>query len=535
MGRLCTQHLPFVVALLVPFSATAAPNWVVFRDRGIPTDRLDAALEARALDLSPRALARRQQHRGDRGVDARDLAPNADYIDAVLATGARLRATSRWLNAVSVDATPEQLDAIRVLSFVGRVAPVARRLRLPVAPTIGLKQGYGNAEQQLTQMGVPFLHQCGLTGEGVVVGILDTGFAVDHVAFNHLDILAQHDFVNDDDVVANEAGDPTGQDSHGTKVLSLVAGLDDGNFSGAAPDVTVILAKVDYLPTDEPIEDDWWVAGIEWVEGLGADIATNSLGFCSTCGPEVMDGATEAVTIASSVALANGLIITTSAGNGGPGATSINAPADTDGIIAVGGVDASNQVVWDSSRGPSYDGRIKPDVCAPGQAVVSVRPGTTTSYESGNGTSFATPLVAGLVALLKQGTPSLGPTEMLALLKTTSSNAGSPDNDCGWGVVSGVAAAPDFCSCTDGDGDSHLDATCGGDDCDDSDAAQHPGAEEVCDNAEDDDCDSQVDEDCSADGDGPPGGEVDGGCAAVDATWGIAVGLLLLLRRRLTR
>ena len=179
------------------------------------------------------------------------------------------------------------------------------------------------------------------------------------------------------------------------------------------------------------------------------------------------------------------------AGNSGPAPTTIIAPADAAGLIAVGAVDADGIVTGFSSRGPTADLRIKPDVCARGFSNWVVTPGTPDQYEQGSGTSYATPMVAGTAALLLQANPGLTPFTMRALLTSTATRAATPDNDYGYGIVRGLDAAGLFCSCHDVDGDGSFDRACGGDDCDDAAAAVHPGKAEVCDGA-DDDCDGTL-------------------------------------------
>jgi subtilase family protein/putative metal-binding protein len=485
-------------------SATPAPSWVFFDDKDGASE---SRLVERAAALAPRALARRQRARKDAGVDARDLDVLPRYLAGVSATGARVRVASRWLNAVSVVAEPERLAAIAHLPYVRAITPVARRLLRPPGPGKGTApprsvEPYGIAFDQLAMLGVPAMHDCGLTGAGVVVALLDSGFTLDHQAFAHLDVLAQHDFIQDDGTVSDEAGDPPGQHNHGTSVLSLVAGRDAGTFMGVAPEVTVILAKTEDIADEQPIEEDWFVAGLEWAESLGADVATASLGYVDWYTPEDLDGQTAVTTIAANIAMENGLVMIASAGNWGPDATTIGAPADADRLIAVGAVDLAGLVTDFSSRGPTFDGRIKPDVAALGRDDWVVAPGTLDGYAQGNGTSYAAPLVAGVAALLKQAYPTLTAADMHALLTGTATQASMPDNAMGYGIVRGYDAAGLYCTCYDRDDDGWFDAACGGQDCDDFTATANPDGTEQC-NGRDDDCDGTLapGED-DADGDG---------------------------------
>jgi hypothetical protein len=198
----------------------------------------------------------------------------------------------------------------------------------------------------------------------------------------------------------------------------------------------------------------------------------------------------------------NGLIVVNSAGNRGPDPMTLNAPADADGLIAVGSVDPEGRLAIDSSRGPTWDGRIKPDIMAPGRNVWVVDPTSTDAYQQRSGTSYAAPLAAGIIALLLEAYPDLGPEEMHALITSTGSQADAPTSDYGWGRIQGLQAAGLHCSCRDADSDGHYADDCGGDDCADDNPAVHPGAEEVC-NGIDDNCDDimlEGEEDQDSDG-----------------------------------
>lgn len=402
------------------------------------------------LSISPRALARRARAGAER-VDEADRPLIKARIAAITRTGAIPRVRSRWLRALSVDATAAQLDEIARLPFVEAVRPVGRGVRpglraTPPTPLFANESDYGGAWAQLATMGVPAMHECGLRGAGVTIAILDTGFSLAHRALADVSVAAAHDFVNDDDVVHDEPGDPDRQDDHGSLVLALLAGADAGSFVGVAPAARYLLAKVDDLTADTPIEDDWWVAGLEWAERQGADVISSSISFCtSPCESAQMDGQTEATSKAAAVAAGKGLWLFNSAGNTGPGATTIRAPGDAEGVFAVGAVDLTGTIVGDSSRGPTADGRKKPDLVGPGSNVLSIDNASESGYRRYNGTSVATPLVAGVAALLREAYPEKSVAELQALLRDHASQADAPDNTAGWGLPQGELATAARC------------------------------------------------------------------------------------------
>lgn len=456
---------------------TPAPTWIFFLDRGAvgATGPVRVAALADAAErVTPRALARRAkasreraardapmrpsksvvpETRGDASlIDDRDLGPDPAYVAAVAARGATIRTRSSWLNAVSAEASPACLDVIRALPFVADTRPVARHASDGAeAPTAA--SGRSTAERsaesgesdefnagpsylQLDMLHVPELHAMGLHGEGILVCVLDSGFELDHEAFRQLDVRTQRDFVfGDEDPSYDRRTDVPAQADHGTAVLSTIAGYAPGKLIGPAYRADYILGKTEHISGERPIEEDYWCAGIEWADAQGADLVLSSLSYNRWYRWSDLDGRTAVTTRAANLAFERGLLIVNSMGNQGQREGSIGAPADAVGAISVGAVNGIGGLAGFSSVGPTYDRRVKPDVVAPGVAVVAARPRTFDRYSRWNGTSFSAPLVAGCLALIMEAHPDWGPEMVREALVMSADRAERPDNRYGWGLV----------------------------------------------------------------------------------------------------
>ncbi|HPF39114.1 MAG TPA: S8 family serine peptidase [Phycisphaerae bacterium] len=423
-----------VIAHAPPASVELRPDdslhvWVFFTDKGV-TDAadLERRINARAAELPQRTL-RRRALRGlnARLVDDRDLAVSRRYIDGVTATGATLRRESRWLNAISVETTGENLRSIAQLPGVRSIQPVARALpRDTMIETVGPIAGaaprggdaawYAASYDQLEQIGAVAAHNAGYTGAGVIVGILDTGFNRTHDAFNQttngahpVQVIAEHDFVADDGDTTQQPSDPANQSSHGTYILGTMAAYFPMTCVGGAFDASFVLAKTEDTSQEVPAEEDDYVAALEWIESLGADMATSSLSYTDWYTSADYDGATAVTTVGVNVAISHGLVCCTAAGNSGhdadPLTARIGAPADAPLVITCGAVNAAGEITNFSSDGPSADSRVKPEALARGFETQTTSFSTDTTIVGVNGTSLSTPLVASGVALILQAHP----------------------------------------------------------------------------------------------------------------------------------
>lgn len=372
----------------------------------------------------------------------------------------RVRHRSCYFNAVSADVRTDRLPALVALPGVARVEMVRtyRRKRfddvsahpLPFAPprstvSMPLARAYGESYGQLAMIQALELLVAGYNGSGtarggepVMIGVLDTGFRLDHEALRHLDVHAQYDFINFDSVTANEPGDHALQERHGTVVLGALAGLHHGHFAGPAWGARFLLAKTEIVDQEIEIEEDNWIAGLEWCDSIGADIVSSSLGYLDWYTPDMLDGNTALCTRAAGIAVSRGIVVCNAVGNYGDAPTSLIAPADGHDVIAVGGVHGDGTLWHASSRGPTADGRIKPDLVAQAVSVVSIVWDAPSGYATYGGTSLATPLVAGLCAQLLEIHPGWNPLELRDSLLAHASRSGAPDNGYGHGIPRGL-------------------------------------------------------------------------------------------------
>jgi subtilisin family serine protease len=369
----------------------------------------------------------------------------------VQSAGFRIHYASRFLNALSVYADSKALALLESLEFVIEARPVARLTR-PVdkedlnATIIDSRKSfeeqldYGPSQNQIRQMRVNLLHEHGLTGHGVMIGFLDTGFKIDHPAFAQMHIVATRDFINGDDDV--DDGDPS-QLNHGTAVLSAAGAAVDGELYGPAYKASFALAKTEIEGVEIQIEEDNFVAALEWADSIGCDIVSASLGYIEWYTFEDMNGDNAVTTRACDIAVSRGIAVFAAAGNERNKSWGhIVSPGDGDSVITVGAVDQSGEITSFSSPGPTSDGRIKPDICAQGSSVSCAN--YSGGYGTFSGTSAATPLAAGAAALLLELHPDWGPMDLrTAVWSTGQRSAGLtyPNNDYGYGILDAAAAS----------------------------------------------------------------------------------------------
>ena len=387
-------------------------------------------------------------------VDLVGEVPDA-WMEEIARTGARIRVRSKWLHSVSVRATKEQLKEIASLPFVRGLSPVARFRRVELVPSRPSpvpkfspgRAPYGPSFLQLDMLGVPKLHGMGLDGRGVRIAVLDAGFDTTHPAVRGSKIIAFRDFVKELADDTSEASPTTSGNNHGLAVLSVLGGHDEGRLIGPAYEAEFILARTENTSWEWPLEEDTWIAAAEWADSLGADIISSSLGYFrwndgTGYSPDDLDGDTPRITQAADEAVKRGILVVTAAGNKAQsGWGTLICPGDGDSVITVGAVDGNLEAAPFSSRGPTSDGRIKPDLVALGVEVLAAWTDSAGAiYKRVSGTSIATPLITGISALILQAHPDWSPVQVREALRRSAHRALSPSCDVGWGVPYGPSA-----------------------------------------------------------------------------------------------
>ena len=402
--------------------------------------------------LSQRSILRRQKQ--NIPVLDRDLPVNPAYVAQLQQAGAKIWFTSRWLNAVLVEATNTAIAAVQKLPIVrglefGRSLANARLgvnapSVMPTASSPTSKFGdvqalnYGASQSQITQLGVDNMHQQGYHGETMLIGVLDAGFLNANSVpflkplFDEKRVLATYDFVKKETSVYED-------DSHGLSCLSAIAATADGQLYGTAYKSQFILLRTEDAATESRVEEVNWLLGAEYADSAGVDVISSSLGYTefddasTSYTYQNMDGKTALCTRAAQIATETGMVVVVAAGNEGSGAWHyLSAPSDAASVLAIGAVNQAGQRAGFSSFGPSADGRVKPDLVARGQGTVVGSPGG--QILMGDGTSFATPLVAGLAAGFWQAHPQLTATMVTALLRRSGSQFSTPDDALGYGI-----------------------------------------------------------------------------------------------------
>jgi serine protease AprX len=408
------------------------------------------------------------------------------YLDSLRSIGLTVTGTSRWFNAAVVVAGSTALVQAEKFQFVLAIKKVAVYVN-PIKPFYSTKpitgrltklsdqiqpgdsSFYGPSYAQYELSGIPQVHSLGIDGAGVLIGMLDDGFRYEsHEALKNIRVVGEHDFIQNDSITANQAGDSPDQDAHGTLTLSAVGGYSPGNIVGPAYGASFLLAKTELIypdpsDVDYKSEEDNWVNGIEWMESRGVDVVSSSLAyniFVDSLTGAIdsaesyfwsrgdFNGRTSLASLAATKAAELGVVVVQAMGNEGNGDGSIgtmDAPADADSIISVGATNWDGALTNFSSTGPTNDARIKPDLVADGSSDYAASVPGPDTYEYVSGTSLSTPITAGVAALILSVRPDFTPMQVINLLKSSairvmdsrfpSRTSTYPNNYYGWGIV----------------------------------------------------------------------------------------------------
>jgi len=447
----------FVFCLLAEVVFPQSSNtryWVAFTDK----NSSPYSVSNPTPFLSQRAINRRALV--GYPVNTQDLPVNPSYVSQVSATGAVIMSRSRWYNGVVVRiSNPSQLTAINALSFVQSTKSVALIKQEPQYegprenPPVTQKNAsalsvdrfdYGQAFNQVDQLNGQCLHNAFYDGTGMQIAVIDNGFKnADNISiFDSLwaqnRVIGKHNFFSGDTTDLFVLG------GHGTSVLSCMAAFKSSSFIGTAPYAKYYLLRSEIDTCEQIVEEYSWVSALEYADSAGADVMNSSLGYTAFDDASQdhtwadLDGKTSVASYAATMASRRGMICCIAAGNSGSSSwRKITIPSDADSILCVGAVDGGGTYATFSSQGYSADGRVKPEVMAQGEqaTVISANSGNVITS---NGTSFATPILAGMVACLWQANPTKTNMEVISAILQSSSQYATPDSLMGHGI-------PDFC------------------------------------------------------------------------------------------
>lgn len=407
--------------------------------------------------LSQKALDRRSRE----GVapDSLDLPVAQKYVDAVAEKSTYILYSSKWYNATLVVTEEEGVKELEAFPFVDRVElvgngfipnpnvridsriyeSVSNKFRTPFSESSRVLATNEEAyDFQNSLLGIDKMHEEGYTGKGVTIAVFDAGFPGSETASPLIHLQINEQIIGARDFVRPWNQNVYSDNQHGTNVLSLIASYEPGKMVAGAPDANYILAMTEEIASEYWIEEYNWVRAAEYADSLGTDIISSSVGYWDFDAPEMnytvadLDGETTIIARGASIAASKGILVVNSAGNTGPSESTLNSPSDAKGILAIGSVNSELTVSGFSSRGPTGDGRNKPDLAAFGGGPVLIRSNGEVGYS--NGTSFSAPQIAALAAGLWEAKPEWTKDKLVESLLNSGNQAEEPDNLLGYGI-----------------------------------------------------------------------------------------------------
>ena len=424
--------------------------WVYFNDKPSAATFLANPLTM----LTQRSLDRRTAQ--NILLDITDVPVEQAYITQITAaTGITVMAKSKWLNALHIRGAQTDIQALTGLPFVnsvkfanhslnpgGRIAQNSNKIQsVNKQYEIEVVYNYGGSQNQIEMLNGHLLHQQNFTGQGKIIAVLDSGFTGVNTAAPFQNLITNNqilDGYNFPDRNTNYFS----RHNHGTNVLSTMGGFADGQLVGTAPSAQYYLFITEDVNSENPLEESYWVEAAELADYYGVDVINSSLGYFDYDNANYshqyddMIGNKTFASRGANMAFNKGIVVVISAGNSGATAEPhIATPADAIGALTIGAVNSTEVYASFSSIGPSFDGRVKPDVCAKGlQATVS---NTSGGIVTASGTSFSSPIMAGMVATFWSAVPTLTAQQVVDFIRQSADNYNAPTNQKGYGI-------PDF-------------------------------------------------------------------------------------------
>lgn len=407
-------------------------------------------IENPSLFLSERAIQRRAKYKI--AVTDQDLPLSNQYLN-MLSRNGKVISKSKWRNSCVMVASQQSVDRIHEEPFIKKITYLGSTKGIKrcgkgaefISDTFySRKQGkdnglfnrknYGKSYDQIHLHKGERLHQMGYLGSGRLIAVIDAGFkGVNELTeFDQARIREVKDFG-----YPREEG--YGREKHGTQVLSTMLANLSGSFIGTAPYADYILLRSEALSYELPVEEDFWINAVEYADSCGVDIISSSLGYQNfdqdfNIYSQDDIGQNRAIsTQVANMAFEKGMIVVLSAGNeretdwGGLGF-----PADAQKAFTVGSIDKEKNISVFSSYGFVNALSIKPNVVSLGTAPVTIYPNGFYCRE--DGTSFATPVIAGLIACLWEALPDKTNEEIMELVQAASNQIEHPDSSFGYGI-----------------------------------------------------------------------------------------------------
>ena len=440
------KKLLLVVAILCIQQSFAQNQdaWVIFADK----ENVEASLADPILIMTQEAIDRKTLQ--GTPIDERDVPINENYVTQIKnASGITVLSKSKWMNCVYIIGSQSNIEALLDLPFVTNVEYADKSLNLfpgaPIENKFSLEEAgqnviynYGAAANQIEMLSGDYLHELDYTGEGMIVAVLDAGFpSIDtNPGFQKMRdenrILGTYDFEARTENV-------DGTSSHGFNTSSDIGGFLQDEFVGTAPQASFYFFVTEYTPTETPAEEAWWVEALERSDSLGVDVVNTSLGYRVFDNPnydysyEDLNGQTTFSARGANIAFDKGMILVTSAGNGGNTSfPTVGTPGDSPGTLTVGAVSSNGNYASFSSIGPTVDGRIKPDVMAQGASAAVIS--TSGGVDFSSGTSFSSPIMAGVVTCLWQARLQTPNGTIMQIIRESANLYNNPTDEMGYGI-----------------------------------------------------------------------------------------------------